>query len=199
MTQLPADPIQLKRQIRAEAAARREAQQHKDRLSREICRRLAELPEYVAAGVVMFYVDFGPEVRTRPLLPTAWQQGKQVVVPCCCGQRLELFRLEDLDELVPGTHRIPEPRLELRGRPERKVDLAELDLIAVPGLAFDRRGGRIGHGKGYYDRLLRQRHPGTVAAGLAFECQLFDRVPMLPHDVYVDKVITERGVYRGRA
>jgi len=193
----PTDICQQKQQVRAAARANRQKQPNKDQLSRQICQKLAALPEYTAARVVMFYVDFASEVRTQHFFPTAWAAGKQIVVPYCVKDRLELFRLENTDELAPGTVGILEPRPELRGRPDRQVDVAQLDLILLPGLAFDRRGGRIGRGKGYYDRFLRRVRPGTPLVALAFECQLFAEVPMLPYDKYVDKVITEASIYTG--
>ena len=66
-------------------------------------------------------------------------------------------------------------------------------------MAFDRRGGRLGHGKGYYDSFLKQTRPETPLVALAFECQIVPEVPMLPHDVYMTKVVTEKGIYEGAA
>ena len=195
----PVEPLtdvqNVKRGIRAQAEANRRRLQEKDRLSREICRRLAELPEYAAAATVMLYVDFRSEVRTRQCFTAAWSLGKRTVVPYCIGDQLELFRLESMEELAVGTWGILEPKVELRSLKERKVDISRLDLIAVPGVAFDRHGGRIGHGKGYYDRLLRRVREDIVLVGLAFQCQVFPTVPMQEHDVFMNKVITEKGVY----
>jgi len=190
-----ADPYQRKQQIRSEALARRHQQEHKDHASREICRRLLGLDEYSRARTVMSYVDFRAEVRTRDLLAAAWQDGKRVVVPYCAGGRLHLFRLLDMDELAPGTWEILEPRHELRSHVDRHVDVAQLDLIVVPGLAFDRNGGRIGYGKGYYDNLLRRVRPPAALVAVAFDCQVFEEIPMLAHDVFMHKVITEKAVY----
>ncbi len=190
----PTEWQHVKQGIRARARALRVSQADKSGLSRRICRRLATLPEYLYAATVMSYVDLGSEVRTRDLLKAAWRDGKRLVVPYCVGDQLGLFVLESLDELAPGTLGILEPAAELRGRGNRRIDVAELDLIVVPGVAFDRRGGRLGQGKGYYDRLLRLARPGTALVALAFECQLVAEVPMLPHDVPMQKVITEEGV-----
>jgi 5-formyltetrahydrofolate cyclo-ligase len=196
----PAELQRRKQQIRAEVRARLQQQPNKDQLSAEICRKLATLPEYTAAGTVMLYVDLPSEVRTRPLLPVAWAEGKRVVVPYCADDRLELFLLYSLDELAEGTLHILEPKVELRSRVDRQVDVGQLDLVAVPGLAFDHRGGRLGRGKGYYDKLLRRVPRRTTLVALCFECQIFLEIPMLPYDVYVDKVITENAVYqRNRA
>jgi len=197
MAEGPDDVRNAKRELRARARARRKGQPNKDELSRRICRRLAALPEYAGAAVVMFYVDFASEVRTRQFLPTAWEQGKRVVVPFCTGDALEPFYITSMDELAEGSYGILEPTQAIRSRRQRRVDPAELDLIVVPGLAFDRRGGRLGQGKGYYDRFLRTVRPDAPRIALAFECQLFPAVPMRPHDVYVHKVITEAAVYGG--
>jgi len=192
----PADDVRiLKRELRARARNLRKRQPDKDELSRRICARLAALPEYQRAVVVMFYVDFASEVRTRQFLPTAWDAGKRVVVPFCAGDDLELFHIESMEELAEGSYGILEPTEAVCGRRQRRVDAAGLDLIVVPGLAFDRRGGRLGQGKGYYDRLLRTVRPDAPRIALAFECQLVPVVPMRPHDAYVHKVITEAAVY----
>ncbi|MGE3778676.1 MAG: 5-formyltetrahydrofolate cyclo-ligase, partial [Pirellulaceae bacterium] len=89
-------------------------------------------------------------------------------------------------------------RPDLRSVGSKRVSIDKLDLIMVPGVAFDRRGARTGHGKGYYDKLLEHARPDTPLVALAFECQLFDEIPMASHDVFMDLVITEMSVYRGR-
>ncbi len=164
------------------------------------CYRLydADLPEYAAAETVMFYVDVRAEVRTRQDLSTALASGKRIVVPYCVDGELELFLLEDMDELELGMYRILEPKQELRTVIEKRVEVDELDLIMVPGVAFDARGARTGHGKGYYDKLLEHARPDTPLVALAFECQMFDEIPVEEHDVFMDKVVTEKAVYEGR-
>jgi 5-formyltetrahydrofolate cyclo-ligase len=191
----PAELLHRKRQLRGEAKARRLAQPDKALVSRQICGRVAALPEYAAARTVMLYLDFASEVRTRDLLQRVWADRKRAVVPYCVGDRLEMFHLQDLDELSPGTLGILEPRPELQSRSDRKVIVEQLDLIVVPGLAFDPRGGRVGYGKGYYDRLLALVRPEVARVAVAFECQVLPEVPMLFYDTFVDKVVTERTVY----
>jgi 5-formyltetrahydrofolate cyclo-ligase len=194
----PLDKLRWQKQaLRAAAQAKRDQQENKDELSRRICDKFSSLPEYTAAGTVMFYLDFGSEVRTRPFLPAAWERGKQIVVPYCTPDRLELFWLKGFEELAVSSWGILEPKPELRGRADRKVEPSQLELIVTPGVAFDRCGARIGYGKGYYDKLLRQVSPGTLAVALCFECQLFPEVPMAPYDMYVDEIVTEAAVYEG--
>jgi len=187
----------LKTRIREQAHAARQALADKDPLSVEIMNRVLALPEYQAAATVMFYVDVRAEVRTRHSLPQALASGKKIVIPYCVDGELELFHLESMDELEVGMYRILEPRNELRSVDAKRVDVADLDLIIVPGVAFDRKGGRTGHGKGYYDKLLEHARPQTPLVALAFECQLFPEIPMQSHDIYMDLVVTESAVYRG--
>jgi 5-formyltetrahydrofolate cyclo-ligase len=120
-----------------------------------------------------------------------------IVVPYCVDGELELFLLESMDELELGMYRILEPKTELRAVAAKRIDVEELDLIMVPGVAFDRRGGRTGHGKGYYDKLLEHARPDTPLIALAFDCQLFPGIPMQSHDIFMDKVVTESTVYDG--
>lgn len=187
-----------KKALRDEAHARRNAQPDKDALSRQIVAQFMQLPEYAAATTVMFYIDVRSEVRTRNDLEAALQSGKRIVVPYCVDGELELFHLESMDELETGMYKILEPRADLRDVAAKKVDVAELDLVMVPGVGFDRRGARMGHGKGYYDKLLEHARRETPLIALAFECQLFDEIPTAEHDIFMDKIVTEAAVYPGR-
>ncbi|MDP6445399.1 MAG: 5-formyltetrahydrofolate cyclo-ligase [Pirellulaceae bacterium] len=187
-----------KDEIRKTAHANRRDQENKDELSRSIVAELMRLPEYDCAETVMFYVDVRAEVRTRHDLQAALETGKRIVVPYCLDGELELFHLEQMDELEIGMYEILEPRCELRELDHKHVPVDELDLIVVPGVAFDRNGGRAGHGQGYYDKLLEHARLDTPLVALAFECQMFAEIPTAEHDVYMDKVITEDAIYDGR-
>jgi len=189
------DIAERKRQIRQQATAQRQSQADRDSLSRDIFARVTALPEYQAARTVMYYVAMPVEVQTRDALATALSSVKRVVVPYCVAGELALFRLESMDELEPGTWDIPEPCGHLRSVPEKQVHVDELDVVIVPGVAFDRFGGRLGHGKAYYDRLLARAKRNTQRIAVAYECQMFPQIPMSPHDVYMDKVVTEGAVY----
>ncbi len=192
-------PLQeTKKRIRAEAHAKRNAQLDKEPLSLAICATFTSLAEYTAAKTVMFYVDVRSEVRTRHYLATALTHGKKIVVPYCVAGELELFHLEDMNELDVGMYKILEPRNDLRDLPAKKVDVKDLDLIMAPGVAFDRRGARMGHGFGYYDKLLEHARPDVPFVALAFECQFFPDIPTQAHDVFMDKIITEAAVYEGK-
>ena len=200
MQDAPADWQTRKAAIREQARKARVAQKDKDELSLRICERFMSLPEYQAARTVMWYVDAASEVRTRHTLPTALTHGKRVVVPWCVVEtnQLELFLLEDMSELVEGAYKILEPRADLRTLLNKRISPSELDLVMVPGTAFDPRGGRMGQGKGYYDRLLANVRKETPLVAIAFDCQIFDEIPVAPHDVFMDKVLTETRTLEGR-
>jgi 5-formyltetrahydrofolate cyclo-ligase len=161
-----------------------------------ICERFRSLPQYADAAVLLVYMHIRDEVRTTDLVTGLLQSEKMIVVPYCVGDELRLFRLTDLADLAKGVMGILEPKQPLRTDAEKLVQPGELDLLAVPGLAFDRKGGRIGHGRGYFDRLLQRIRPDATTVGIAFECQLFEQVPMSAHDVPLDMVVTEAAVYR---
>ena len=192
----PRDPIEEKHHLRAAAHLRRLHLTDGPQKSRLIIDRLTALPEYAAAGNVLCYVSFRTEVATHDLLPQLLAAGKRVVVPYCEADRLELFRFNDFSDLSPRTLGILEPKAELRARDDRRVVVEEIDLFVIPGLAFDRAGGRLGYGKGYFDGLLKHARPDALLAAVAFECQLFDAVPMLPRDIRVDAIVTESNLYR---
>lgn len=187
-----------KKQIREKAHADRNAQPDKEALSQRICETFAALPEYQAARTVMFYVDVRSEVRTRHYLATALTHGKRIVVPYCVDGELELFLLENMEELSIGMYKILEPKIELRDVPQKKVQAKDLDLVMVPGVAFDRTGARMGHGFGYYDKLLQHARKDAPLVALAFECQLFSEIPTQAHDIFMDKIITEKATYPGK-
>jgi 5-formyltetrahydrofolate cyclo-ligase len=192
------DPKELKKAIREQAHANRTSQPNKDELSQIICRKFAGLAEYAAARSVMVYIDVRTEVRTRHYLPTLLASGKRIVVPYCVADSLDLFLLENIDELAIGMYKILEPKPELRDLRGKRVDVQEVDLIMVPGVAFDERGARMGHGFGYYDKLLEHARADAPLVALAFECQIFPEIPTQPHDIFMGKIITEQAVHPGK-
>jgi 5-formyltetrahydrofolate cyclo-ligase len=153
--------------------------------SREIENRLFQLPEFSKASVVMFFASFRSEVNTLPMIKRALALGKRVVLPKVLGKTLALFEIRDVEsDVASGAWGILEP-LE-----KRRVELDSVDLIIVPGLAFDEQGNRLGYGVGFYDKLLSSFIKTTVA--LAFEIQIVPEVPADKHDVRIVKIVTEK-------
>jgi 5-formyltetrahydrofolate cyclo-ligase len=204
VTSAPSDGLaDRKALLRRQAYDARNAQPNKDELSHAILATFVAQPEHAAAGTVLWYIDARSEVRTRDGLRDALTSGKRIAVPYCTvdahgANKLGLWHLTKMDELALGKWKILEPPRERWGELGREVAPEELDLVMVPGVGFARDGARMGNGQGYYDRLLGQVRPETSLIALAFECQLFEELVVGPHDVHMDKVVTEKAVYRGR-
>ena len=115
-------------------------------------------------------------------------------MPYCDSDELGLFHLTAIEQLETGTFGILEPAPELRTAGSSRVQPDALDLIVTPGVAFDTSGGRLGYGRGYYDRLLARRRPEVAAIALAFQTQLFPEIPRSQTDVPVDAIVTEQSV-----
>lgn len=162
--------------------------------SLKITETLTQLPEYRKARVIASYVDKGNEVQTRPLIRKALASRKKVLVPIVNKERrnLDFSEIKSLDELVPGAFDIPEPKPDLR----RLTDLETMEVVLVPGIAWDFDGYRVGWGKGYFDTVLKRLPDKSLAVGLAFDLQVVDRVPRAQFDLPVDMVVTETKVVR---
>jgi 5-formyltetrahydrofolate cyclo-ligase len=175
---------------------RRRAQPDKERLSDAVAEQLLSLAEYRNANVVMFYVDARSEVRTRAAIGRALAEGKIVAVPQCVGDELVPWRMTSLAELTAGAFGIDELREEFRRDDSRQVAVEQIDLVVVPGVAFDRRGHRLGSGRGFYDRFLERLRRDAVFVGLAFDGQLVEAIPTDDHDVPLHIVVTPSQVVR---
>ncbi len=163
--------------------------------SEEILQQVLYLHEFVRARGVACYVSKDTEVDTRVLILNALDHEKRVLIPVVKKGDVELFfsEIHDLGkELAPGTFGILEPKPEF----VRPVPLDAIDLMFVPGIAWDKDGYRLGWGRGYFDRVMKKLPPHVKTAGLAFNLQLINRVPRDQFDVPVDMVITESRVIR---
>lgn len=194
MSDLPAHRLkQAKRALRRAVLAERDAVPEDDRSarSRAIADRFFGLPETAAAETVLAFWSFGSEVDTGPLIARLRSQGKTVALP----------RIEG-NEVAPVVAAPETPMREASfGAMEPEgpaLDVAELDLVVVPGVAFDRSCGRLGYGGGYYDRLLEKRRDGVAAIAIGFALQIVDRVPIGAIDRRTDGVVTETDVIRCR-
>lgn len=174
----------MKERLRAIPAADREAQSH------AIRERLLALPVIQQARTVHCYVSSLPgEVDTRVLIAELLDRGARVGLPRVeQSGALTHYRIESLDHLIRGDFGIDEPD-PAHAEP---LDAALIDVVIVPGLAYDRRGHRLGRGGGMYDRLLAGLSTPGVAP--AFACQIVDAVPRAAHDRRVDWVVTETEV-----
>ncbi|MFC7678357.1 5-formyltetrahydrofolate cyclo-ligase [Paenibacillus sp. GCM10028914] len=171
----------------------------REELSGQACRYAAELLTDTRVQSMLVYIPFRSELDTRPLISWAWKNGVDVIVPRSLKENrmMELYSLHSWDELMKGSYGILEPDpLRAQKCPEDVIP----GIVWVPGLAFDRLGGRLGYGGGYFDRL-RERiltkendgHNIPLWIGLGYEVQLTDHVPMECHDLRLDGLITENG------
>lgn len=175
---------ELRREIRGRLKALT-ADQHESG-SAAIRRKLEEQPLWKSARAILAYVPMTQEPNLWPSLAQAWDAGKQIAllrhspemdhyVPC-------LVRDRDRD-LQAGQFGILEPKAHCP-----IFDLMRLDLVLVPGIGFTLNGGRLGRGKGYYDRLLAG--VPALKCGVAFDCQIESEFPLEPHDVQLNCILT---------
>ncbi len=155
---------------------------------RSIRRNLLSLEELCRARVILLYYPVRGEPDLIPLVRSLLKAKKEIAFPRVEGDSLTLYTVSDLGSLRRGRFGIPEP---VDGK---RVDPADVDLAVVPGVIFDRRGYRIGFGKGYYDRLLSG--VGFLKVGVAYSFQVLEEIPRDPWDVPVDIVVTEEEVIR---
>ena len=158
--------------------------------------RIAALPTFVDARTVLLTAPFRSEWDASPLLARALAAGKVVALPRVdeSSRMLELRRIVDpARDIVAGYRGLPEP-----ARGCERVATASIDWVLVPGIAFDRMGGRLGYGGGYYDRLLPVLPARATRVAGAFSAQIVDAVPSAPHDITMDTVVTEAGVVLAR-
>jgi len=159
--------------------------------SSQIKQRLFEMDEFRNAESILFYVSYDNEVYTHEMIRESLSIGKEVVVPKSdtTHNTLLLHVITDWNDLEQGTYDILEPKKQSI----QKIDVESIDLILVPGVVFDIHGNRIGHGKGYYDRLLKTSHP-VPYLGLAFEFQIVENIETEEHDERIDIIVTEERI-----
>lgn len=161
--------------------------------------RLLGLPAFQEACVLLLFASFRSEVDTLALLPYCLKEGKTVILPVTdmAQNTLRLYEVRSMDELAPGCYGIPEPAVG----EDRRREVKGIDLLLIPGVAFDLQGNRLGYGKGFYDRLLRSyldalprpQRSGNIIA-LAYEEQVVERIPSEAHDVRMDTIITDKRI-----
>ena len=161
--------------------------------TRVIENRLFEFANFLESKIVMLYVNTENEVATDTIIKRTYDFNKIVVLPAfdTAKSKMKLMNVDNPDkDLVTGPRGILEPN------PARckSVPLDSIDIAIVPGIAMDEKGGRIGSGDGYYDRMIPDLPMTTRKVGLVFEGQLIPQVPMESHDKHVDIIITERRV-----
>lgn len=162
----------------------------RSRKSRIIQKRLFSEKEFLESKCVMLYVSRGTaEVQTGPIIKKALKMGKKVVLPVTLvrEKKIKPVRLKKLKQgFKKSAYGIYEPKTI---KTEKPIKLKEIDLVVVPGLAFDRKNNRLGHGQGYYDRFLKLLPGRTPKIGLGFEFQILKGIPTTENDFSLTRVI----------
>lgn len=179
-----------KKALRASIKQKRRALsiEYRQQASRKMQAELTRLPCYQAAEYIMLYMAMQDEVQLDELIAMVLKDGKKAAIPLVTGAGLmEAVELSDMADLVPDKYGIKTVSEEKR----RLIAPDKIDLIIVPGVAFDKAGHRLGMGGGFYDRFML-RASRAVRAALAYDCQLLAAVPAEVHDLIVDYIITEK-------
>jgi 5-formyltetrahydrofolate cyclo-ligase len=155
-------------------------------LARAVANRLFDLEDIRAARTVMVFYSFGSEIPTAGIVERLAADGKRVLLPFIDDGEMAAAEIRSGEELLATTYGPKEPSRR------EAVDPAEIDVVIAPGLAFDRRGNRLGYGGGHYDRYLSRVGPRTRRIGIGFHLQLVDEVPRESRDRPIDLLITDR-------
>ena len=164
--------------------------------TREIENRLFEFANFMESKIALLYSGIGSEVKSDRILQRAFDFNKIIVLPIIDAEKLDikLYKIDDLkNDLKTG------PRGRLQPDPKKcpVVPIECIDIAIIPGIAFDEKGGRVGPGDGFYDKLIPRLPVTTRKVALAFDDQIFAQVPSESHDKHVDIIITEkRTIYK---
>jgi len=184
-----------KKELRAQLRARRQSfpRNEIEEKSRSAAKIVISSDEFHQADIIGLYRACFGEVETDEIFEKARSLGKTTIYPCADRENglLNFKVVNNLDEMAPGEWRIPEPPANAA-----LVPLNLADLLIIPGVAFDRRGGRLGMGGGFYDRMLASLPEKVVRMGLAYDFQVFDRIPLEEKDQRLHCLVTESGIMR---
>jgi 5-formyltetrahydrofolate cyclo-ligase len=159
--------------------------------SKKACENLISTPQFRRSSVIMFFLSMPHETDTTPAIRNAWQEGKTVAVPKVNWRQKNMTPVR-IDSLETGLV------IEAAGlrNPEdgARIPVDEIDLVIVPGLAFDRSGNRLGTGNAYYDKFFDEGNLVATRCGLAFSEQLIDSIPAEEHDKPMDLLVTDEEI-----
>lgn len=160
---------------------------------RQIENRVFEFANFLEANIVLLYINTAAEVNSQQIIKRCFDYNKIVILPAfeTDTYKMKLMKVDNLDtDLKPGRRGILEPD-------ENRCNVVPvecIDIAIIPGVAFDEKGGRIGSGEGYYDRLIPKLPITTRKVALAFENQIIRQIQMESHDKHVDIIITEKRI-----
>lgn len=185
-----------KAEVRQQGLVAREGETDRAAASLAIQDRVLGLPEFARANTILTYIGVRTEVATNAIVAEAVRGHKRVAAPYVTAEGLRAAFIEGRGDLVPARFGLVEPADRIKQDPLRDCPPQSVDLFVVPGLAFDRSGGRVGFGRAYYDRLLATANPRARFVAVCFHSQLVAAVPMLEHDIRMHLIVTERETIR---
>ena len=172
-------------------------QDEKKKKDNTIRNKFLESDYYKASKNIFIYISYSSEINTIEIINKALVDGKRIFVPRTIfkNKLMDAVRIYSLDNMKKDRYGILEP-----GEDSSYINPDKLDLIVVPGVAFDREGGRTGYGAGYYDRYFKkisdERKKEIKKVALAYDFQVIDKVPMDKQDVRIDCIITEKEIIK---
>ncbi len=177
------DKKEMRRYIRKQKALL--SLEERTRESELVCRSVMATAQWQKAATVLLYWALKDETDVGLLIDDLHGRGGTVLLPTCVGDDLVLREYEGRQKMVTGAFDIAEPT----GRIFEEAEYGKIDLAIVPGMAFDRQGGRMGRGRGYYDRLLKKL-PHCYKMGVCWSVQMMERVEMNDEDVRMESVVS---------
>lgn len=165
----------------------------KENMDEKILDRFFESKYYKEAKKIFIYISYDSEIDTIKIIDKAFKDGKKIYVPRTEfeSRLMDAVEITSFDNLIKSSYGILEPSINTP-----YINPNELDLIVVPGVAFDRKGGRMGYGAGFYDRYFKKINKNNIERitkiALAYDFQVLEEVPMSAQDVPVDYIITEK-------
>ncbi|MBM7835692.1 5-formyltetrahydrofolate cyclo-ligase [Clostridium sardiniense] len=161
----------------------------KGAMDNEIIEKFMMSETYKNARGIFIYIGFGSEINTKIIIKDALNSGKEVYVPKVIKKDMVFIKIDSLENLVTSSYGILEPIGD-----KSDFDVNKLDLIVMPGVAFDREGNRLGYGGGYYDKFLEQNQIECKKIALSYDFQVLEKLEVEEHDIKVDLIITENQV-----
>jgi 5-formyltetrahydrofolate cyclo-ligase len=181
--------METKEELRRKGLRQRSSMPEKEvkEKGRKIQEKILEITD--RDDTVMTYVSYRNEVETDLLIEKLLERNQALVVPKTSGDEMKAFRIQSMEELEENSKGIREPK------DAEQISKASIDICIIPGVKFDRKGNRIGYGKGYYDRFLENFQGQKI--GLTYQKLMEEKIPTDEWDIQMDKIITEENVYRG--
>lgn len=181
---------EAKRLFRRKALLLRSNIENREEKSKIISNKLIETELFTEAEKIFAYMSYKSEADTEILIRSSLEKGKCIALPRVSGADMVFAGIMSYNDCVYGAYGIKEPKEKCE-----EVIPDEKTIIIVPGCAFTYDGARMGYGGGYYDRYL-EKHKNITTVGYAFEEQIFEKIVIQEHDIRLDYIVTEKGLYK---